>query len=464
MIETRSKMQSKQNKRELILEIAAPLFSANDFHEVNMELVAKKADIAKGTIYNYFKSKEELYFSIIDTRLSKLINELQKKIDEQVSVLEDLNGLILHVFMFMMKYQNFFLLFQRTRLKLQSSNHIEIEDKMSQLKVMLFNIIKEGIETKVFRQVDPCLTSDIILGIIYSTVQRNIGKDLYDDILIGERQYLVDFIKDGILSPESDESGLSGKTILLTRTLGQSEESALAFTLRGAEVITIPTLKIVPPSSWRKCDEAIEELETFNSIIFASANAVKWFTKRLKYHELKIDFGLYNIIAVGPKTEAECLSNGIHVNLVPKEFSSSGVLKEIDLSEVKGKKFLIPQSEIGRDELSIALSSKGAIVNSVPVYDIAVPELSEIQEAVLKMQNGNIDVFVFTSPSTFNNYLKIFAVKEPAKYFESEVIAAIGPTTKNAIESFGVEVKILPTEHTIEGLVNSVINYFKKEK
>lgn len=462
MTTTSSNNQAKQSKREMILEIAAPLFSANDFHEVNMELVAKKAEISKGTIYNYFKSKEDLYFSIIYSRLSKLINELQKKIDEQVSVLEDLNGLILHVFMFMMKYQNFFLLFQRTRLKLQASNHNEIENKMSQLKEMLSNILKEGIKTKVFRQVDPCLTSDIILGIIYSTVQRNIGKDLYDDILVGERQYLVDFIKDGILTPELDKSALNGKTILLTRTLGQSEESALTFTSRGAEVITVPTLKIVPPSSWKKCDEAINELKTFDSIIFASANAVKWFVKRLYYHELKIDFDLFNIIAVGPKTEAECLSNGIHVNLVPKEFSSSGVLKEIDLSEVKGKKFLIPQSEIGRDELSIALCSKGAIVNSVPVYDIAISEVGEIQEAVLKMQNGNIDVFVFTSPSSFNNYLKIFDVKEPAKYFENEVIAAIGPTTKNAIESFGVDVKILPIEHTIEGLVNSVINYFKK--
>lgn len=454
--------QAKQSKREMILEIAAPLFSANDFHEVNMELVAKKADIAKGTIYNYFKSKEELYFTIIDTRLDKLINELQKKIDKQVSVLDDLEGFIFHVFMFMMKYQNFFLLFQRTRLNVQAGDHAEIDSKMSRLKVMLTNILEEGTEKKVFRQIDTCLTSDIILGIIYSTVQRNIGKDLHDDIIVGERQYLVDFIKDGILTQESDKSTLNGKTILLTRTLGQSEESALAFTSRGAEVITVPTLKIVPPSSWKKCDEAIKELRTFDSIIFASANAVKWFVNRLKYHDLKIDFDFFKIIAVGPKTEAECLSNGIHVNLVPKEFSSSGVLNEIDLSKVKGKKFLIPQSEIGRNELSIALSSKGAIVNSVSVYDIAVPEVSEIQEAVLKMQNGNIDVFVFTSPSTFNNYLKIFDVKEPAKYFENEVIAAIGPTTKNSIESFGVDVKILPTEHTIEGLVDSVIHFFRK--
>jgi uroporphyrinogen-III synthase len=148
---------------------------------------------------------------------------------------------------------------------------------------------------------------------------------------------------------------------------------------------------------------------------------------------------------------------------MPKEYSSSGVLKEIDLSRVKGKKFLIPQSEIGRDEHSAELIRYGAIVHSVPVYDIAIPDLNEIENAVSKMENSFVDVFIFTSPSTFNNFIQIFKIEKPTEYFKDKVVAAIGPTTKNSIESFGVDVIILPTEHTIEGLVNSIIKYFENK-
>ncbi|MBM4176261.1 MAG: TetR family transcriptional regulator [Ignavibacteria bacterium] len=463
MISSRSHISAKQSKRELILEIAAPLFSAHDFHEVNMELVAKNAEIAKGTIYNYFKSKEELYFAIIETRLSKLISELQKKIDQQISVLEDLKGFILHVFMFMMKYQNFFLIFQRTRLKTQSTNHSEIEEKMSLLKLMLSNILTEGIERKVFREVDPCLTSDIILGIIYSTVQRNIGKNHHDDLIEAERNYLFDFIKDGILTPYIIEKQLDGKTILLTRTLSQSDESSLLFTSAGAKVIVLPTLKIVPPSSWKKCDDAIKDILEFDSIIFSSVNAVRWFLKRLEYHELKLDLSAYDVIAVGPKTEAECKTQGIHVSFVPKEFSSIGVINEIKGQNIIGKRFLIPHSEIGRPELVDELTKLGALPVSVPVYDVVVPEPNEIEDSISQLKVNTIDLYVFTSPSTFVNYLEIFKIKNAVEYFKNEIIAAIGPTTKKAIENYGVQVKIVPDNHTIQGLVDSVVNYFKKE-
>ena len=52
----------KEQKRKRIIESAAKLFSQKSYHEVMMEDVAKLSSIAKGTVYNYFDSKEELYF------------------------------------------------------------------------------------------------------------------------------------------------------------------------------------------------------------------------------------------------------------------------------------------------------------------------------------------------------------------------------------------------------------------
>ena len=66
------KENSKQLKKKKIIDSASILFSRKSYHEVMMEEVAKLASIAKGTVYNYFASKEDLYFSIMQGRMEKL--------------------------------------------------------------------------------------------------------------------------------------------------------------------------------------------------------------------------------------------------------------------------------------------------------------------------------------------------------------------------------------------------------
>src|ERR1035437_9654763 len=74
------KENSKQLKKKKIIDSASILFSRKGYHEVMMEEVAKLASIAKGTVYNYFSSKEELYFSIMQGRMEKLNLSLKESI------------------------------------------------------------------------------------------------------------------------------------------------------------------------------------------------------------------------------------------------------------------------------------------------------------------------------------------------------------------------------------------------
>jgi len=103
----------KQKKREKIIDAAAKLFSHKSYHEVMMEDVANLISVAKGTVYNYFASKEELYFSIMQMRMEKLISSLKEKIESEESSLDSLRSFTTHLYMFMMKYQNFFLIYQK---------------------------------------------------------------------------------------------------------------------------------------------------------------------------------------------------------------------------------------------------------------------------------------------------------------------------------------------------------------
>ena len=68
----------RERKREKILNAAAELFSNKNYHEVMMDDVAKLISVAKGTVYNYFTSKEELYFTIMKTRMDSEVWFLRK--------------------------------------------------------------------------------------------------------------------------------------------------------------------------------------------------------------------------------------------------------------------------------------------------------------------------------------------------------------------------------------------------
>lgn len=452
----------KVEKRDLIIDAAALLFSEFGFHEVNMELVAKKAGIAKGTIYNYFKSKEELYFAINETRLNRLISELERKFKEQISVIDDLKGFTIHLFMFLLKYRDFFLIFQRTRLKKQPLKSKNLELNIARLKEMLSNILKEGVEKKVFKNLDICFTSDLILGMIYSAVLRNINRDIHDEIVIKEREALFSFIKNSVIANVSSNP-LDGKTILITRSMGQSEENVGRLIELGAEVISLPTLKIVPPTSWSECDNAIKNFNEYELVIFTSQNAVDWFLRRLELFEKTDELKSKKIIAIGSKTEQKLNEFGFEIFFKPRKFSSEGLVDELKNIIQPGQKVLLPQSEIGNEFIKNELENYGVKVERVHVYNVDIPELEDVADQIRILNEREVDIFVFTSPSTFNNFLKLLKIDSPEEFFKDKVIAVIGPTTRKHIENFGLLVQIEPAKSTFEDLTEAIIKFYEKK-
>ncbi|THB64571.1 MAG: TetR/AcrR family transcriptional regulator [Desulfovibrio sp.] len=59
--------QRKQEKRQRILAAAAQVFSDNGFSRTTMSHVAERADVGKGTLYEYFPSKDDLYYSVFQS-------------------------------------------------------------------------------------------------------------------------------------------------------------------------------------------------------------------------------------------------------------------------------------------------------------------------------------------------------------------------------------------------------------
>src|SRR6185295_17623858 len=62
--------------RESILRAAEEVFTRRDYHEVQMDDVARACGVGKGTLYRYFASKRELYFAVTFDGLGRLREEI----------------------------------------------------------------------------------------------------------------------------------------------------------------------------------------------------------------------------------------------------------------------------------------------------------------------------------------------------------------------------------------------------
>ncbi len=466
MIVKAKRQNSKILKRGKIIEAASLLFSRNNYHEVMMEDVARLASLAKGTVYNYFTSKEELYFSIMRQRMEKLISSLKNKIADEKTSIDSLHSFIIHTYMFMMKYQTFFLMYQKESLKAENEICSELCAMEKDLKGMLKRIIKTGKHENLFREIDEDFAVDLILGSIYGSAARGIEKKYTEEEMIKDRERVYEFVVTGLFSGFDSNQllPLKNKTIVITRTLEQSKESAEIFQKLGAEVLTFPTLEITSPDSWKEFDNVVTRQSKIDFIIFTSAHSVKMFVKRCEELSLKFDFNRIKVIAVGSKTSVVCGKNNVPVHIIPKEFSGEGVIDELADYDLKGKIIFIPRSAIGREELPEGLKKRGAKIKTASVYNIDLPSDENIREYKEKLKNSNPDLFVFTSPSTFQNFLEIQNIIDPVRYFSRYDVAVIGPTTKAALEKKKVRVNIIPKEYTIDGLVNSIVDYYQTEK
>ena len=297
----------------------------------------------------------------------------------------------------------------------------------------------------------------------YDKEKKIFGGQLEDENGIKiERERLFEFILHALYSGFKNNVvlPLKNKTIVITRTVEQSNESAYTLTKYGAKIIVFPTLEIVPPSNWDEFDSIINSQEKIDFIIFTSAHAVKMFDNRCEVLKIKIDFRKKKVVAVGNKTSSVCKKHNIPVDIIPEKFSAEGVIGELSKFDMNEKVVFIPRSAIGREELPRGLKDLGAVIKSVPVYNVSLPTKENIKNNLEKLNNSSPDLYIFTSPSTFENFLQILNVINPAEYFKGYAIAAIGPTTKTAIENRRVKVNIMPDEYTIEGLIKKIISYY----
>ena len=247
---------------------------------------------------------------------------------------------------------------------------------------------------------------------------------------------------------------LHGQRVVVSRA--RSSRSRLANSLReqGATVIETPAIRIEPLDDFAGLDLALSNLHRYDWLSFASRNAVDQVFARLHAtgHDTRLLAGT-KIAAIGPATVNELKLHGIAADLVPTDYSSDGLIDAFSALNATPRKVLAFKSDIGRESVMQGLSRLGASVDLVSAYR-TVHETESADKARAAYRSG-IDITTFTSSSTVSNLLDMLDTN--ADVVNDGTVVCIGPVTAETARKRGIRVDIVPTTHTIDAMVDAII-------
>lgn len=212
----------------------------------------------------------------------------------------------------------------------------------------------------------------------------------------------------------------------------------------GVEPVADPMLAVAPTGAVPRRDA--------DYVVFTSKTGV----------ELAADAGWTadgaTVCAIGDATAARLREAGYSVDVVPEEFSSSGLVRTLR-DAVDGARVEVARSDHGSAVLLDGLDDAGAYVHETVLYELTRPAGSGASAELAAA--GDLDAALFTSSLTVTNFLDAAAehgVRDAAVAgLNDAVVGSIGAPTAETARSEGIDVDVVPDEATFEALARAVV-------
>lgn len=158
------------DRKKLIIEAAAKSFSLYGYKATTMDQVAKLANVGKGTIYTFFKTKEELFDEIINSLIADIRFEVESAMDESASILENVNRVLGRIHEFRESHQLTIKLIQEER-DMGTQTVVEAMQRVEQSIIQYIKvIIQKAIDKGEIKSCDSEITAFVMLKMYFSLV------------------------------------------------------------------------------------------------------------------------------------------------------------------------------------------------------------------------------------------------------------------------------------------------------
>jgi len=242
---------------------------------------------------------------------------------------------------------------------------------------------------------------------------------------------------------------LEGKRVLVLRPEHQAGELAGKLEAEGAVPVVVPAIRIVPPASWTKADEAITRAPNFDWAVFTSVNGVESVMSRMEETGSDLATLPERVGAIGPGTRRALEAHGVRVEWMPSSYTSAKVAEELPDPPAK---VLLVRADIATRDLDEALEARGFEVTRIDAYGTEVCNAGLVQKAL-----EDVDAVALTSASIARSFVEACEGRLPGP---DTVVVSIGPATSAECRRLGLEPTVEATDHDIPGLVEALKGFF----
>lgn len=162
--------QEQSKRRHEIYHQVVKIFLKKGFHETSMQEIAKAAGLGKSTLYDYFKTKDEILIYFFEDQLDDLTAAAQGIALQNMPADERLKQIMVTHLEFLQANKSLFmkLSLEAQRLKLESQE--KIQKRRHAYQDLLRGLIQEGIREGAFRKVDPLLAARVLINTLVPVV------------------------------------------------------------------------------------------------------------------------------------------------------------------------------------------------------------------------------------------------------------------------------------------------------
>ena len=156
-------------KKKEILKAAAYIFSKKGFHQARVDEIAKRAKVAKGTLYYNYASKSDLFAAAVTEGMEEIIERVERELDSDLPFIEHFRNLIeLNVVLYLEYSDLSKIVFNELSSGIEKGVLADIEKVRNRCIEFFAGILKKGHERGYLKPVDFHLASVGLIGLLDS--------------------------------------------------------------------------------------------------------------------------------------------------------------------------------------------------------------------------------------------------------------------------------------------------------
>ncbi len=162
---SKSKNWDPQIRKREILDCAVKVLNKKVYYKCPVNEIAKYAGIAKGTIYLYFKNKDELYSSVVFSLIDRFIAVIDDVHKLDIHASKQLSILLEQMSKFLKENKHLFLSIREESQAPKGKVHAEMQARFHKITESMSRIIDKGIKDKEFKNYPSKVVASIILSV-----------------------------------------------------------------------------------------------------------------------------------------------------------------------------------------------------------------------------------------------------------------------------------------------------------